>query len=810
MANLTKCITEAVAAGRISAEKGQEWSKRIDDHEQMLNMSGEISPELARTRAEQAVFEAKRAEVALQRRQKALQTIAVHRMVQQAQRHPDGVGAGVMSLLVKDMGGRAGYSNVDNRAKAVLAQLQAKFSDVMDRYRTKAAGLVQDREGLRNMVKEIFGTSSGDANAKAAAQIWGEVAEMARQRFNKAGGAIPRREDWGMPQYHDPIRVQKVSKQEWIDEIIPMLDRQKMTDAAGNPLSDMDLRIMLDHSYDKIITNGLVDMMPGRIGGTKLANQRRDHRVLNFKDADAWLTYHDKYGHADIYTTLTDHITGMAHDIAKLEVLGPNPEASFRYMRDLAKKDGLEGTNMRMLESVWETVSGRANAAESVHFADFMQSVRNILVSAKLGSAFISSISDLGFLRQTAAFNGIPATKVLKRQLSLMNPANTADRRMAVKMQLTADAWVTRALAANRFTEVTGANFSAKMADFTMRASLLSAWTDAGRKAFGMEFQGMMAEQVGRSFDELPAALKSGFQRYGITPEEWDILRATDLLEHKGAQFFSPENLMKRQDLDEGARTGLATKIQEMILTETDYAVPTPDARVRTITTAGAKRGTVVGELARSGFMFKSFPITVITTHLYRGALQNGAKNKGAYLASIVASTTLLGAVALQMKELSRGKDPRSMDDPKFWASAFVQGGGAGIYGDFLFSDVNRFGGSLLKTTAGPMAQLALEDIPKVTLGNVQEFVRGEDTNLAADLVQFSRSYTPGGSLWYTRLAFEREVLDQLQLMADPKARSKFRRIQRRRRRDYGQNYWWRPGAVTPRRAPDFETATGG
>ncbi len=810
MADLTKCIAEAVSAGRMSVERGQEWSKRIDDHEQMLNMSGEISPELARTRAEQAVFEAKRAEVALQRRQKALQTIAVHRMVEQVQRHPDGVGAGVMSLLVKDMGGRAGYSNVDNRAKAILAQFQAKFSDVMNRYRTKAGGLVQDREGLRNMVKEIFGTSSGDANAKAAAQVWGEVAEMARQRFNKAGGAIPRREDWGMPQYHDPIRVQKVAKQEWIDEIIPMLDRQKMTDAAGNPLSDIELRIMLDHAYDTISTNGLVDMMPGRIGGTKLANQHRDHRVLNFKDADAWLAYHDKYGHADIYTTLNDHITGMAHDISKLEIMGPNPEASFRYMRDLARKEGLEGVQMRMLESVWDTVSGKANAAESVHFADFMQSVRHVLVSAKLGAAFLSSISDLGFLRQTAAFNGIPAAKVLKRQLSLMNPANAEDRLMAVKMNLTAEAWTTRALAANRFTEVTGANFSAKMADFTMRASLLSAWTDAGRKAFGMEFQGLLAEQVGKTLDELPDALKTGFQRYGISAEEWDILRATDLLEHKGAQFFSPENLMARQDLDEGARTKLATKIQEMILTETDYAVPTPDARVRAITTAGAKRGTIVGELARSGFMFKSFPITVITTHLYRGALQNGAKNKGAYLASIVASTTLLGAVALQMKELSRGKDPRSMDDPKFWASAFVQGGGAGIYGDFLFSDVNRFGGSLLKTTAGPLAQLALEDIPKITLGNVQEFVRGEDTNLAADLVQFSRSYTPGGSLWYTRLAFEREVLDQLQLMADPKARTKFRRIQRKRRRDYGQDYWWRPGAATPRRAPDFEAATGG
>ena len=806
MANLVDCITNAVAVGRMSVEEGQEFARRIENHEKALTLSGEMSPEAATMQAERAVFDAAKAEVALQRRQKALQAIATHRMIQEVQSHPGGVGTGVMSLLVKDLGSRAGYSNIDNRASAVLAQLHAKFADVMNQYRTKAAGLVQDKEGIRNMVKEIFGTDTGDANAKAAAKVWGETAEMARKRFNKAGGAIPKREDWGMPQYHDALKVGRISKQEWIDEIIPMLNREKMTDAAGNVLGDDELRLMLDHSYDTIVTDGLVDMMPGRVGGTKLANQRRDHRVLNFKDADAWLQYHDKYGHADIYSTLTGHLNGMAHDIAKLEVLGPNPEASFRYMRDMAEKSGYE--SMEMLESVWSTVSGKVNASTSVRRADFLQSVRNILVSSKLGSAFLASVSDIAFLQKTASFNGIPAMKVFQRQLSLMNPSNTADRLLAVKMQLTADAWVTRALAANRFTEVTGAGFSAKMADFTMRASLLSSWTDAGRKAFGMEFLGLIGEQVGKTFDEMPIELRSGFQRYGITPDEWDIYRATDLLDEKGVKFFSPENLMARQDIDEGVRTNLATKMQEMILTETDYAVPTPDARVRTITTAGKARGSAIGEIARSAFMFKSFPITVMSTHLYRGAMQNGTKNKGAYLASIVIGTTVMGAAAMQLKELSRGKDPRSMDDPKFWGAAFMQGGGAGIFGDFLFSDVNRFGGGLTKTAAGPMAGL-VEDSVRLSVGNVRQFILQEDTNLGADLVQFAKSYTPGGSLWYTRLAFEREVLDQLQLMGDPKARSKFRRIQRKRRKDYGQDYWWRPGAVTPRRAPKLEAATG-
>ena len=808
MANLKDCIEAAQATGKIDEQLGLDLEHRVEGFERAVNVNGQLSPEAARRAAERAALESSAAEIALRRRQTALQAIALNRTLTTIRSHPDGTAAGLMALLVKDLTGRAGVSNIDNRTTAILAQLHAQFADALSKYRTKKLGFSQDVEGLRNMVRELFGMDSGDPDAKAFARMWSDTAEAARQRFNRAGGAIPKREDWGMPQYHDPLRVGKLSKTQWIERIKPLLNREKMLNELGAPMDDMELELMLQQAYDRIVTDGLVDMMPGRIGGKKLANRRQDHRVLVFRDADAWLAYHDEFGHADIYTTLTDHLHSMAGDIARLEVMGPNPEATFRYLRDVAVKDGLGGTRLDFVDAVWDTVSGRANTGASVRLGDFMQSVRNLLVASKLGSAFLSSVSDIAFLRQTARFNGLPAMKVFSRQLSLMNPKNEADRLLAVKMGLTADAWMTRALAANRFTEVTGANFSARVADFTMRASLLSAWTDAGRKAFGMEFMGFIGEQIGKGFDALPKPLQEAFKRYGITPDDWAKMGATDPLEHQGVRFFSVDNLMRREDLEEGARTALATKLQEMILTETDFAVPTPDARVRAITTAGKRRGTIVGEVSRSLFMFKSFPITVITTHLYRGATQLGLKGKGAYLAQIMIGTTVLGAIAMQAKEMARGKDPRDMTDPKFWAAAFVQGGGAGIYGDFLFSDVNRFGKSLTMTMAGPMADLA-DDIAHITIGNVQELVQGKDANIGGDLVNFLKSYTPGSSIWYTRLAFERLVADQLQLMADPKASRRFRRMIRKRRRDLKQSYWWQPGDAAPDRAPDIAAAAG-
>ena len=76
---------------------------------------------------------------------------------------------------------------------------------------------------------------------------------------------------------------------------------------------------------------------------------------------------------------------------------------------------------------------------------------------------------------------------------------------------------------------------------------------------------------------------------------------------------------------------------------------------------------------------------------------------------------------------------------------------------------------------------------------------------MAHDLVRFAGKYTPGSSLWYARLALERGVLDQLNIMADRKAKSKMGRTVKRYKKQYGQNYWWKPGNLSPARSPNLE-----
>ena len=200
--------------------------------------------------------------------------------------------------------------------------------------------------------------------------------------------------------------------------------------------------------------------------------------------------------------------------------------------------------------------------------------------------------------------------------------------------------------------------------------------------------------------------------------------------------------------------------------------------------------------------MYKGFGVTLVNTHLMRGLNQPDAKTKTTYYADLLISTTLMGALAMQLKEMSKGRDPRPMEGPEFWGAAFMQGGGLGIFGDFLFSDVNRYDRGLAETIAGPVVGFA-NDARKLTIGNIVQAAKGDDTNAASEFLSFAGRYTPGSSLWYSRLALERMVLDQGKKWADPKASSKMKRLESRYKREYGQNYWWRPGKLTPERGPD-------
>ena len=764
MADFITCVNAAMDAGALTKSSGERILAAADPEQELDRIAMEMNSNKRDTMIQAVVLQKAAADM----------------------RSADDVGEGLIGLMTKSE--KASYSNVEYSARSIANRFHARNADMLSRFRTRSLGLSQDADGLNKLVRALYGEAIDDADISAYAKSLSETYEELREVFNKAGGRISKNEAWTAPQTHNARAIKNIGREAWKEEILPMLDRTKMVDDAGNALSGKQLDEALDYVFESITTGGLNKIKDLQVPmlGKKLARRHSERRFLYFKDADSWLQYNEKYGKSDVLTTLTDHIDVLSNDIALMERFGPNPKRTYDALRMQALKEGAKPLKLRHADAIFNVASGKIGGGELVGLADTSQAITNVLTASTLGSAFLSALSDVSFNAITSHYRGMNFLRPLGRQMAQLNPNNEADRIFATKVGLIFESWTNRASGANRWADVYGVGPSAKTAEVVMRASLLSPWTEAGRNGFGLEMSSMLADNFGKSFGDLSDSVKKLFREYDIAEADWDAFRKTEPMINRGAPF---------------ADFTQSQKFHEMVLSETEFAIPSPDYRVRSITTGGLERGSIKGQVWRTPMMLKSFPLTLITTHLSRMANQATMGDKLGYGAALFASTTLLGGLALQAKDIAAGREPRNMDrdgnmllDKEFLAAAAQQGGGLGIYGDFIFSDQNRFGSSVWETLGGPKVDV-LEKAVDISLGNLQQAIRGEETDVAGEAVALVGRYQP--KVWQTRL-FQDAYIDALEKLADDDAEARFHREIRRRQRDFDQDYWWRPGEPLP------------
>lgn len=241
------------------------------------------------------------------------------------------------------------------------------------------------------------------------------------------------------------------------------------------------------------------------------------------------------------------------------------------------------------------------------------------------------------------------------------------------------------------------------------------------------------------------------------------------------------------------ARDRLETKLRGYFIDRIDHAVLTPGARENAIMRQGTRPGTALGEAARFFFQFKAFPITFITKALGPAVYGRGARTlreallrgKGDMqgLAHLMVGTTVLGYLAMSAKDMLKGRTPRDPQDPETWLAAFQQGGGAGIYADFLFGEFNRFGGGAIATFGGPTVTSA-EDLFRL-YARVRD---GDD--VAAQAFRTALNHTPFINLFYTRIALDYLILHDVAEALNP---GSLRRLERRIERENAQRFMLKP-----------------
>jgi hypothetical protein len=721
---------------------------------------------------------------------------------------------------------KGNFQSVEIQARAIERDALRQMIEVLEASNPKFFGLFENMEGIRAIMKELFGEDSGVREAKDGAILWKDVNEALRQRFNRNGGDVGKLDDWGVPHHHSQRLVAKAGRDQWLADTLPGMKRDRYLNDDGSMMNDAQLSEFLSPAWETIATGGANKVEPGRpaIGGMR-ANRGNESRQIHFKDADSYMAYQSKYGEHSLHEVMVRHISGVAKDIALVETFGPNADLAYRFFREklVSEATVAEPTKLGKIrkeaisaDNLYNEVSGKTLPVASEWLAKSFDTLRSWLVASRLGSAVISSLSDEATLYLTAHVNNLPQMRILANELAAFNPANQAEKRMALRAGLAMNSFIS---SLNRFgQEGLGASFSSKMANGVMRASGLNAMTEARKRAFGVTMMSSLG-QLAKDFDSLGMLDKHDYRillSKGITDTDFAVWKkaAPEDWGNGNSTMLTPESIYRISDAElatiapdvhpQKLREQAATKLLGTVLEEIDMAVIEPGARERAITTGGLQRGTWKGELTRSFFLFKSFPIAMIARHWMRGMDMETAGGKAAYVGSLVAATTVLGAMSMQINELLNGRDPRNLNPleggARNWIQAMLKGGSLGIYGDFLFSDSTQYGQSPVASVLGPVISLG-ESAFNLTQGNIVQAIAGKNTHAGAELVRFAKSNIAGANLWYLKGALDRIVFHQLQEYFSP---GYLAHMRARARREFGQEYWAPPEQVMPARAPDL------
>lgn len=670
----------------------------------------------------------------------------------------------------------------------------------------------------RDIVKEIFKNAdgtSGNSTAQVAARAWLDTIEGLRTRFNAAGGDIGKLLYGYVPQPHDTGKIRKAGTDIWVQKVMPLLDRSRYLSEDGSRLSDTELRTTLHNAYETLSTEGLNKQEPGQFKGAGArANRGGDARQIHFADGDAWSSYMKDFGRGSIYDAMMGHLGGMTRDISLVERYGPDAAANARLQFDLAAR--ADGTQVNKLvgslsinpQTYWDMISGKVGAPVDQTLANTFSMVRNLESAAKLGTAVISSMADLGTLALTTGYNRLPYWQLVK-DIGSQASKETRD-------WMTAHGMVAESVASelNRWSgDHLGANWSGKLAQSTLRWSLLNAWTDGLRQGFTMSMNAGLARMAKSEWSALSEFDRSRLTRTGINEADWKVLNTVEPTQFKGRELLTPQSIKEAGQSDQ-----LAAKLFGFIHDESEFAVVNPDLETRArITWGGLQAGTAGGEIARTVNQFKSFPIAMVTRHWGRmlegdhGA--DGAPvlaNRAAYGFALMATMAGLGALSVQEKQLLGGKDPIDMGSPRFWARAVAQGGGLSIAGDLFLVDPSSSSTdaatTAIKNLAGPTVGTVTDLALKVISENIWQASEGKDSHWPAELMSWAKSQTPAANVWWLKPMVEHGFTNAMNESLSPGYLS---RMQQRAQKDFNQRFWWRPQDGMPQRSPEIEKAFG-
>jgi hypothetical protein len=706
-----------------------------------------------------------------------------------------------------------GHAAVERAFGGLVRDLESAdlLKAVSRRSRDFEADIVRE---MHRLDPESATPATGNKAAEQVAKIFTKHLDAVRLEQNEAGAWIGKIEGYIGRQSHDSYKIRgngtEAAFEAWRNVIEPRLAERTfegMESAAERTSWLREVWKALGSGMHE--RPGAEDWM-GYQGHASLAKKVSQDRKLHFASADAWMEYNREFGHGTVLDAIIHGIDNGARNAQVMRVLGTNPESMMDRLRgdwaqkakdrgDLAQVSQISaeaGRNSKLLEIAMHRPMGVQNMSA----ANIMATIRNAM-NFRLGGMMLSSFSDLANQVATARHNGVGVFESMADSLKGFLPGDSAARRQAA-FELGTGLDSLRNSIVNKFTAWDGPQGSmSNLARTFFKLSGQNWWTSNMKEAMGMMTIKNVARHAGGDFEGLPPLMQTTLRRYGIEAEEWAAIRQAAQKSIDGDMILPPMSVL---DLPDEAVAGLTSnlrnadavrrdlydKFSTYAIDQTREAMTEPTAMTRYLSTGGAQpAGSFWGEAARTVMQFKSFTVSHLIRNVARELFRDGVNGTG--IATLVAGTTALGYLSYTLKDLAAGKNPRSMEDAGDYASAVVramaQGGGAGIYGDFLFGEYNKYGSSFAETLAGPVIS-EVAGLAKL----VAQVRSGEGKAAMADAVKIAKQLPPASmmNLFYTRLAMDYFIFWRIQEAINP---GYLRRFERNVERQNNQTFWLSP-----------------
>lgn len=699
--------------------------------------------------------------------------------------------------------------------------------------------LLSDKAFNNDIVREMYelregGTpgKTGNDDAAFAARVFLSSFEVSRREHNRMGGYIGKLDGFTGSQAYDADLMLKAGKKEVVKFLFERLDTKR---SFPDAMSDAEVIHILEGVYDNIVLDRPGTGGESPFAGTaNLAKASARQRVLHYKDADAWIQVNEKYGRGEFYSGFLDHQRRMASTNAQFALFGTNPENMLSKIVDHAVKSvendakltdkqkakeiaelqfsGTTGYGGKLTNAFLE-MQGVLNSAKNRTIADVANGIKAWQLASKMTGSLLSSVFGDPITQGAASMSrGQGFMRGVMRSYAGLFEGKPKGEQMRLAMLVGegfdgANSYATR--------QLLGADgmkgWSAWAVEKVFKWGGQTWFTDRMRSAAGRMLAADLGHIKDQNWSEIHAGQRAIFEQNGWTEAKWNVIR-NGWMELDGKRYITADQMQNLDDaqiepliagrLAEAAerikdpaklekakarlirdmKSELEFDVGRYMADETNAHVIETDAMTRRMVTMGTRPGTPLGEALRMIMMFKSYPVgymSRLTRYGFMAASSDKALAGSAQrtLGMMIAGMTIGGYMAMAAKDFTRGQwPPRDPTDPKVWMAAIVQGGGLGLFGDFLFGELSRFGAGPVTSQFGPVVG-EVDSLLKAFYA-----VRNGEAK-GAEWLNIALQNTPFLNMWYVRPALNALIINHMREALSPG----YRRRREQRLRKQGQ-----------------------